>query len=87
MSSNWSQSSRTDNGNDKVVIVAPELNRTDLCHTSYKESEDNQRSHNNQVSSNACDLYWKYLTKRIEDNFFVISLHNDVESVIQMGPK
>lgn len=39
-----------------------------------------------EISSKTCSLYWNYLTESLED-FALISLYNNVETVIQKGPK
>lgn len=83
MSSNWSECHRAAGDRSLTSVgvgIASEPN-SDLSQTT-----DNDLSAN-QVSSNACDLYWNYLKKSIGDDFFMVSLYNDVDSIIQMGPK
>ena len=62
-------------GTSNQLMVSKIINQTKETTNSY------------DISSETCSQYWNYITKGFEEDLFVVSLYNDVESVIQMGPK
>ncbi|XP_054169095.1 actin maturation protease-like [Oppia nitens] len=65
------------------------------CHNEWSQESSNgsnddktKNDSNFEISSNACTKYWNYFTKDLEEEDIVmISLYNNVDNVLQSGPK
>ncbi len=69
-----------------VVTNSERLSTNKSLSDSKTTKQKSERLKNLEEISKTCSLYWNYMTLNLEE-FVIISLCNEVESMIQDGPK